>query len=447
MWMPASQPVMAAHLAKGSSKATYQATVSRVVGNPQIKRVGGANWVQAVVQAHLNTGDYASTDAKSQATLLFKDGMRLDMNHNTDVIVKDSKDLHLSAGEVYEQVPTGKGKTNVNTGTAVASVEGTKFDVQVIGNKTILTVIEHKVRLSNKYGSVLVKANQQSIVAGDHAPTPPTTVDASKVVRWASGTAYSPQLAFPPYYPTPAQRKATVAQALHRIKGSSQVAYPAFLQLGDGAADEGKTDEAIHYYQHALALSPHALRPLIALGQEYLVSGNVVVAGQYYGRATRLYPKAAEPLVGQANVDLLNADVDTAALLYTRAEAIAPTDPYIPFYLGQALIAQGLYSQGITKESLALKMSSSLAPAAVALGDAYTLTGDASSAVASYRHALAADAHLWVAWNDLGVALNALGRLDDAIGALQNAAATATTPYSSRSRWASWPSSYPHRGV
>ena len=85
--------------------------------------MGSSRWVNARVQDHLRAGDYASTDARSQATLLFRDGMRLDMNHNTDVIVKDAKDVHLSTGELYERVPSGLGKRNVNTGNAVASVE------------------------------------------------------------------------------------------------------------------------------------------------------------------------------------------------------------------------------------------------------------------------------------------------------------------------------------
>src|SRR5262249_6398491 len=160
---------------------------------------GSASWVNARVQDHLKAGDYASTDAKSQATLLFRDGMRLDMNYNTDVIIKDAKDVHLSAGELYERVPPGKGPRNVNTGTAVASVEGTKFDVKVVGTKTVVTVVEHKVRFYNKYGSVVVQANQQSTADANHAPTAPKNVDASKVVSWSGSSGYSPQLSFPPH--------------------------------------------------------------------------------------------------------------------------------------------------------------------------------------------------------------------------------------------------------
>ncbi len=433
--LPIAAPGFAPRL-EAAAAPPYQATVARIENSLDVKSAGSSKWRAAHLRAHLNGGDYANTDAKSSATLLFRDGMRLDMNHNTDVIVRNPKDVHISAGELYERVPAGKGKRNVNTGNAVASVEGTKFDVKVeivtVGGrrvlKTTLTVVEHKVRFHNRYGTVLVRDNQQSVVLGDRAPTPPVTVDARAVVRWARTVGYSPQLAYAPHYPTAVRRRAAVARAV----ADEQVArnlFAAHLALADAAADEGRAAEARVEYGRALALAPQSPAALLGLAQALVVSGQPAAAARLYVQARRLAPMAALPILGLGHVALLGDDPDTAARLYRAAARLAPSDPYIPFALGQALITLGDYTGAVLQEQRALALAPTLAGPAVALGDAYALQGNAAPSVAAFRRALRADPRLWVAWNDLGIALNLQGQATEAVATMKTAVGYAGTPY------------------
>src|SRR5579871_5117307 len=166
-------------------------TVTRIEVGLQTRLPTAARWTSSYVGAALFDEELVQTGDRERAVLLFRDGLVANINSNTEVRVKDPRHVHLTAGEIFEQVVTGKGKREVDTGAAVASVEGTKFDVQVHGNVTILTVVQHTVRFSNKYGSVVVQQDQQSTATTTSAPTPPVTVDARKVVAWAGSSGWT----------------------------------------------------------------------------------------------------------------------------------------------------------------------------------------------------------------------------------------------------------------
>jgi hypothetical protein len=75
----------------------------------------------------------------------------------------------------------------VLTDAATAAALGTNFDVRVTPTLTTVTVISGLVRVRNKQGSVLVRANQQTAVAPGQKPQPPVPVNGPTTIGWTHG--------------------------------------------------------------------------------------------------------------------------------------------------------------------------------------------------------------------------------------------------------------------
>ncbi|MAX23903.1 MAG: hypothetical protein CMJ19_05295 [Phycisphaeraceae bacterium] len=97
--------------------------------------------------------------------------------------------IELQSGELYaEVVPNLQGGTRfaVKTPNALATITGTKFNIQVHDQKTELTLLQGSVRFSglNESKYVNVATGCESIVVGKSSPTIPSQVDVGKQIAW-----------------------------------------------------------------------------------------------------------------------------------------------------------------------------------------------------------------------------------------------------------------------
>jgi DNA-binding beta-propeller fold protein YncE len=136
----------------------------------------------ARVHTPLFTNYALRTRSNEKASIRFVDGTALHINSNTDAVLT-SHLTYVRNGEVAEYLQPGT-QHHVQTGTADASAIGTTFDVRTNGGTTTLVVLHGALQVQGAGGSVLVKSNQETVVVGSSAPTPPTHVDAQAVFAW-----------------------------------------------------------------------------------------------------------------------------------------------------------------------------------------------------------------------------------------------------------------------
>lgn len=131
--------------------------------------------------------DYHALTARAQlASLGMRDGTVLDLDSNTDVLIKDPLHDTINSGELFLEVAHGATSHQVQAGSAVAATKGTRFDVR-FNPKThtfVVTVIEGRVLVTNAKKATLVGAGQQTTVVGAHPPAKPKNVDVRAVVIW-----------------------------------------------------------------------------------------------------------------------------------------------------------------------------------------------------------------------------------------------------------------------
>ena len=145
--------------------------------------------------------DYHALTARAQlASLALRDGTLVDLNSNTDVLIKDPLHTQLNRGELFLEVVHGSTSHQVQAGTAVAATKGTRLDVRYApGSRTaVVTVIEGRVLVTNHGKSTLVGAGQQTIIVGNRPPSAPKPVDVRTVVGWVKALPNSSPTTVPP---------------------------------------------------------------------------------------------------------------------------------------------------------------------------------------------------------------------------------------------------------
>ena len=169
------------------------------------------------VGSDLQANYHALTGRAQLASLAMRDGTLIDLNSNTDVLIKDPLHTTISGGELFLSVVHGAASHQVQAGTAVAATKGTRFDVRYNAKTRsfVVTVVEGRVQVTNGKKSTLVNAGQQTTVVANRPPSPPKKVDLRAVVKWVTtlpNTTAStlPANLFPPVIVSP---KSPAAQA------------------------------------------------------------------------------------------------------------------------------------------------------------------------------------------------------------------------------------------
>ncbi len=164
---------------------------------------------------------YHGLTGKGQyASLGLRDGTLVDLNADTDVLIRDPLHVTLSKGELFLEVVHGGVSHQVQVGSAVVATKGTRLDVKVDAKTkaTVVTVVEGQVLVSNRKVSgstanVLVGAGQQSTVLGSKPPSPPKPVDLNKLLSWIHNLPNTNKTTVPPVLNLPPPRLSVVPAA------------------------------------------------------------------------------------------------------------------------------------------------------------------------------------------------------------------------------------------
>ena len=116
--------------------------------------------------------------------------------------------------------------------------------------------------------------------------------------------------------------------------------------LGTACVKQGKLDEAVMYYQWALALQPDDAHAHVKLGRAFLLQGRLDEAVASYERAVALQP--ANPAVHLLLGGGLRQQgrLDEARVACKMALGLRPDDPMAHVGLSSLLLTQGMFREG-----------------------------------------------------------------------------------------------------
>ncbi|MFC1595871.1 FecR domain-containing protein [Candidatus Margulisiibacteriota bacterium] len=192
--------------AVSSNKITnMEAEITYLNGLVHIKRHNATteNWIQVILTTdaplpELFVGDTIKTGAQSKAELKFANGNVIRMAEQSILTIKEAKIipavkrqrtiLDLLKGKIWNNITTKLKETDtyykVQTPVAVAVVKGTIFDVSMAAESCEIRVFKGLVEASNSFGSILIPANNNTILTSRTPPTPPRSLPSGSDQEW-----------------------------------------------------------------------------------------------------------------------------------------------------------------------------------------------------------------------------------------------------------------------
>jgi predicted O-linked N-acetylglucosamine transferase (SPINDLY family) len=197
----------------------------------------------------------------------------------------------------------------------------------------------------------------------------------------------------------------------HKHKEGRLQEAQRFFQLANVSAMQGKTDEAVTYFERTLALRPDYAEAHTNLGNVFLAQGRIDRAVVHFERALSFMPDARiHHNLGIAYA--LQRKLDRAVDQHERALALRPDYAEAHNGLGLALMSQWKMDQAVKHFQRAVALQPDFPEAHNNLGLALGLLGKTEQAVALYERALALRPGYTEAHSNLLLALNYVAASD-----------------------------------
>ncbi len=387
-------------------------TVLERSGKVEAALAGTNVWSTAQTNQILHIADRIRTGERSRATLHLLDQSTLRMAELTEFLVEPTEELpekpsfSLSKGLIYffhRDKPTD---VRFKTRTATAAIRGTEFHLAVDDDgRTILTMFDGEVELTNAFGAIQLKNGEQGVVEPGQAPMKFPALYAVNYIQWC---LYYPGVLDADEMRFNSNEQEVLKESLAAYRSGDLLAALAKYPEGREPVSES---EKIYYA--ALLLSVGKVDQAETL---LPASGNLAHALRELIAAVKHFPH----VVAATNSPALPADSATAALARSyllqsqsrlpealqAAELSAVLSPQFGF--GWARVAELEFSFGHTKRALAaLDESLALAPRnaqAVALrGFALAAQNRIREAGDEFNRAIALDSALGNAWLGRGL--------------------------------------------
>ncbi|MFA6004818.1 MAG: FecR family protein, partial [Elusimicrobiota bacterium] len=160
--------LLLAALLLGAAKLDAAVTVSALSGNAFVLKAGSSVWQAAVRGWEILPSDQIRTGTGSRATLTFDDGSRIELGANGSFTLQDASgqasSIKLAIGSARAWVSKSLSRRfEIRTPTAVCSVRGTEFSVQVgAQGNTRVEMFTGLLAVADRTGNeVLLKDNQR----------------------------------------------------------------------------------------------------------------------------------------------------------------------------------------------------------------------------------------------------------------------------------------------
>jgi tetratricopeptide (TPR) repeat protein len=210
-------------------------------------------------------------------------------------------------------------------------------------------------------------------------------------------------------------------EALEKSSNEALNSFRAYYFLGLAYAGDRRYPDAVESLKIALDLDPVHLQANVALGDAWLMEGNLDDASPSYYRALKLRAEYPAALDGLARLAEAEADDDQAIAFYDRA--IASDKGFAPAYvhLGDLYLRQGKLDDAVKLLVEAVSVRPDFAEGLDRLAVAYGRLGFSNEAVATIRKAIALEPKSPDHQATLGAVLLGMGAVMTAKDAFQTA--------------------------
>src|SRR5437762_10143589 len=175
--------------AKGPDKV--ETVLLTIEGKVELSAAGATTWSAARTNQFLQAGDRLRTALRSRATLRLSDKSVLRVNELTTLKIQpppkesNAPVLDLSSGATYFFSREKPASVEFRTPLASGAIRGTEFDLAVAEDgRTVLSLLDGLVTLTNSSGGIELKSGEQGIVEASKAPTRTAVMNAINIIQW-----------------------------------------------------------------------------------------------------------------------------------------------------------------------------------------------------------------------------------------------------------------------
>ena len=425
-------------------------------GSVEILRAATTNWTAANIGVSLGVGDQLRTGPRSRATLrlsnlsVLRVGELMTYEIEAPRMSGGKPVLNLKSGSAYFFSRDKPQEVQIRTPTVTGAIRGTEFNVTVAaGGRTVVTMIDGEVELTNQFGSLFLNGGDAGTVEAGRAPVRTAVINAVNVIQW---NLYYPGALDITELDLTAGEREQLADSLAAYRQGALLEalgkYPAdhrpvsaadHLYLGALLLSVGLVDEAVSHLDAAattgaehLALA-NALRQIIAsvkfepwsqpstqsLATEFLAGsyyqqsrGDLPAALAAARRAAAKSPAFAFAWERVAELEFSFGHTDAALDALNQGLALAPRNPQALALKGFLLAAQNRIDDAIQQFAAAIALDESLGNAWLGRGLCKIRRNDAKGGLEDLEVAAALEPNRAVLRSYLGKAFSQVG--DDA---------------------------------
>jgi len=401
---------------------TPVAEIISAQGLIELRGVTATVWNVSTLNTLLCPGDSIRVGQRSRAALLLLDtGAVVRIAQLTTLQILESPqegrsliDLLIGIVHFFSRLPRS---LEVRTPFVSAGVEGTEFVVGVESDRTLVSVFEGLVRLTNPQGSLTLASNQSGIALAGQPPQLRVVARPRDAVQWA--IYYQPILTplIDPSAPATAQNLALresleafsqrdLTGAFDRLDGIAEpdrndrfYVYRAGLLLAVGRVDEARSD-----LDQALVLAPesgdaYALRAVISIAQndpeQALVNGRQAVARS---------PRSSAALIALSYAQQANFELEAARDTLLQAVQDQPNDNLAWARLAELWLSLGDLDRALEAAERSISVGPELGRTQTVLGFARLTQIKLSDAEAAFERAIVLESESSLARLGLGLA-------------------------------------------
>ena len=409
-----------------AAPASDTSVLLTIEGTVETAPAGSLNWTAADTNQMLNAGDQLRTGPHSRATVRLSNLTVLRVNELTTLQIQPPSApgkqpaLNLKKGAGYffsRERPT---EMEFHTPLVAGAIRGTEFNLAVADDgKTVVTLIDGEVALTNQNGGVNLVSGEQGIVEPGQAPGKTAVINANNIIQWAL------------YYPAVLDTdELKFSDAEKQALGASLAAYRAgdlLAALANWPASRAPVSDSEKIYYAELLLSVGQVEQAEAQldsMQSPLADAlrEVIAAVKFQKVPSGLNSPLATALL--ANSYYLQSSSQLEAALSAARDA---TQKSPDFGFAWERLAELEFSFGHTDAALAaleksLQLSPRNAEALALKGFLLAAQNRTAAAREFFDHAIAADDALGNAWLGRGLVRIHQGDADSGLKDLQVAA-------------------------
>jgi len=385
--------------------------LASVEGEIEVRRADARRWQPAGLDEAVCEGDAIRAGRHSRAAIaLINDAvLRLDQNTTlqlTDITAQEQErsffDLIVGAIQSFSRAPR---LLAVNTPYLNATVEGTEFYIEVAENQSAIVIMEGVVRAANDFGEVRVGSGEAAAAEAGQPPQARTVVRPRDAVQWA--LYYPPVLAArgTPAAALPPDLPPALVQALGlAARGETRAAFAALERVPAAERDAryhlyrasillsvGRIEDARAALERTLAMDPeaglaYALRAIINVVQN---QRDQALADAE--RAVALSPTASAPKIALSYAHQANFELAAARDVMLQAVEQNPDDALARARLAELWASLGRRDRARAAAEEAVALAPDLERTQVVLGFANLVEFRTAAAKDAFRRAIELD--------------------------------------------------------